>query len=97
VETTLVFLGFLRDCEESFCSARNLRPGVDGKAFRETLAKLRLRCLWRGMASSYRERLQSLRRGGYLPKVEPSWWDKVLHEAAVIQDLDKASDVLVPL
>jgi hypothetical protein len=95
VETTLVFLGFLRDCEASFCNPKHLRPGLDAARFRETLASLKLRCLWRGMANSYRARLTNLRRGGYLPKVDPSWWEKILHGTALLQEIDKAGEFLV--
>jgi hypothetical protein len=96
VETSLVFLGFLRECEESFCNAKYLRPGVDPQDFQDMLAKLKLRSIWRGMAISYRARLAHLRRGGYLPKIETSWWDRVLHDSPVFQDLDQASEFLVP-
>jgi hypothetical protein len=96
VETSLVFLGFLRDCEESFCNAKYLRPGVDPQNFQDTLAKLKLRSIWRGMAISYRARLAHLRRGGYLPKIETNWWDRVLHDCPLFQDLDQASEFLVP-
>jgi hypothetical protein len=97
VETTLVFLEFLRDCEQTFCDAQHLRPGVDPSLFRATLAKLKLRCLWRGMAGAYRARLSSLRRGGYLPRVEPAWWDRVLHDAPIFHDLDRIPEFLIPV
>jgi hypothetical protein len=96
VETTLEFLEFLRDCEQTFCKAKHLRPGVDPHTFAETLEKLKLRSLWRGMAGSYRNRLTKLWRGGYLPRIEPSWWDRVLHDSPIFRQIEQAGEFLVP-
>ena len=54
VETTLVFLRFLRTCEQSFRDSSQLRPGVDPDEFRMSLTKLKIRSIWRGMALAYR-------------------------------------------
>jgi hypothetical protein len=96
VETTLVFLNFLRGCEESFRDSKLLRPGVDPVGFRETLEKIRTPCLWRGMAAAYRNRLAALRQGGYLKNVDQRWWTQTLG-APFFADIDKAEPSLTPL
>jgi energy-coupling factor transporter ATP-binding protein EcfA2 len=97
VETTLVFLEFLRSCEESFRDPSQLRPGVDPNEFRMSLTKLKVRCLWRGMAVAYRARLTSLKRGGYLKNVDPGWWSKTLNDHPVFLEIEKTDELLTPL
>ena len=95
VETTLLFLGFLRSCEDSFRDPKLLRPGVDPVSFRESLEKTRIPCLWRGMAAAYRNRLSALRQGGYLKNVDPRWWVETLG-APLFLDVDQAEVNLTP-
>jgi hypothetical protein len=96
VETTLVFLSFLRSCEDSFRDPKHLRPGVDAVSFRESLEKIRLPCVWRGMAAAYRNRLAALRQGGYLKNVDPRWWVQTLGDPLFLA-VDKAEVNLTPL
>jgi len=96
VETTLVFLSFLRSCEDSFRDPKSLRPGVDPVSFRETLEKIQIPCLWRGMAAAYRNRLSALRQGGYLKNVDPQWWVQTLGDPLFL-DVDEADVNLTPL
>ncbi len=96
VETTLLFLSFLRGCEDSFRDPKQLRPGVDPAGFRESLEKIRIPCLWRGMAVAYRNRLSALKQGGYLKNVDPRWWAQILGHP-VFLDVDKADVNLNPL
>jgi hypothetical protein len=96
VETTLVFLQFVRSCEESFRDPSQLRPGVDPAEFRMSLTKLQIRSLWRGMAVAYRARLTSLRRGGYLKNVDPAWWSKTLNDHPLFLDIEKTDELLTP-
>jgi hypothetical protein len=84
VETTLLFLGFLRNCEDSFRDPKLLRPGVDPAIFRESLEKIRIPCLWRGMAAAYRNRLSALHLGGYLKNVDPRWWIQTLGDSLLV-------------
>jgi hypothetical protein len=97
VETTLVFLGFLRTCEESFRDSSQLRPGVDPDEFRMSLTKLKIRSIWRGMSVAYRARLTSLKRGGYLKNVDAGWWSKTLNDHPLFLDIEKSDELLTPL
>ena len=80
VLTSLAFLRFLRDCEESFCDRRKLPLGVDPGGFATALDHHRIPCLWRGMTIAYQDRLTGLRRSGYLKNVAADWWDGVLND-----------------
>src|SRR5262249_35698334 len=96
VETTLVFLRFLRSCEDSFRDSKLLRPGVDPAGFRETLERIQIPCLWRGNAATYRSGLAGLRQGGYLKNVDPRWWAQTLGDP-LFADAEKASKYVMPL
>ncbi len=77
VATTVAFLEFLRECEDSFRD-----PGVVANTSREVFTKalesLRITCLWKPMALRYQDRLVGLRGSGYLRGIDPGWWDSAI-------------------
>ena len=96
VESSISFLRFLREIEDRFRDAGQLRPGVDHDAFREALTKNPLPCLWRRMAVEYRQRLIGLRNSGYLKTVDSAWWNKPLSDE-VLAEAESTPEMLVPL
>ena len=98
VETTLVFLGFLRSCEDSFRDPKRLeamgRPRQLPRVPRKRSAS---RVFGRGMAVAYRIRLSAPQARGLIEK-RPTrrWWAQIL-AILVFLDVDKADIDLGPL
>lgn len=94
VETTLAFLLFLRDCEDSFRDPDVLRRGSDRDAFLESMEALGLPCLWGAIGRQYAHRLHGLRKAEVLKGVDDAWWDKILDDPfwAEAQEVPEALD-----
>lgn len=96
VETTLTFLRFLRGCEDQFRDPARLATGHDTATFVQSLATLKIPCLWRRMAIEYENRLSNLRRARILEDVTADWWERTLADP-LFAEARAASDLLTPL
>jgi hypothetical protein len=94
VATTLAFIGFIRECEDSFCDP-TLVVNTPGEVFIKALELLKLVRLWKPMALRYHDRLAGLRGSGYLRGIEPGWWDATLGNP-LFEEARAAGEFLIP-